>query len=129
MQDRAAEAAAAPSWESATAGEVLSAYLHAQAGDFLRSLRLHRESGSDVREAAEAARLLRRAARRISGALYVYRPLTDTAWSDQLRTELAWLSGTLAREHAYAERLDRLRGALHRLSGAGGPADRASQGE
>ncbi|CAM5344081.1 hypothetical protein SANTM175S_01083 [Streptomyces antimycoticus] len=127
--ERAAEAAAAPSWESATAGEVLSAYLHAQAGDFLRSLRLHRESGSDVREAAEAARLLRRAARRISGALYVYRPLTDTAWSDELRTELAWLSGTLAREHAYAERLDRLRGALHRLSGAGGPSDRSSQGE
>nr|WP_308124436.1 CHAD domain-containing protein [Streptomyces sp. NEAU-YJ-81] len=128
-QDRATEAAAAPSWESATAGEVLSAYLHAQAGDFLRSLRLHRESGSDVQDAAEAARLLRRAARRISGALYVYRPLTDTAWSDQLRTELAWLSGTLAREHAYAERLDRLRGALHRLSGAGGPSDRSSQAE
>nr|WP_246586370.1 CHAD domain-containing protein [Streptomyces yatensis] len=127
--ERAAEAAAAPSWESATAGEVLSAYLHAQAGDFLRSLRLHRESGSDVQEAAEAARLLRRAARRISGALYVYRPLTDTAWSDELRTELAWLSGTLAREHAYAERLERLRGALHRLSGAGGPSDRSSQGE
>ncbi|EXU63862.1 hypothetical protein Z951_33705 [Streptomyces sp. PRh5] len=108
---------------------MLSAYLHAQAGDFLRSLRLHRESGSDVHEAAEAARLLRRAARRISGALYVYRPLTDTAWSDELRAELAWLSGTLAREHAYAERLDRLRGALHRLSGAGGPSDRSPQGE
>ncbi|MBO3674156.1 CHAD domain-containing protein [Streptomyces sp. NEAU-YJ-81] len=92
-------------------------------------MRLHRESGSDVQDAAEAARLLRRAARRISGALYVYRPLTDTAWSDQLRTELAWLSGTLAREHAYAERLDRLRGALHRLSGAGGPSDRSSQAE
>ncbi|MEU4893796.1 CHAD domain-containing protein [Streptomyces sp. NPDC044780] len=130
----ATAAAAGPPWgESATAGEVLSAYLHAQAGDFLRSLRLHRESGSDVVEAAEAARLLCRAARRISGVLYVYRPLTDTAWSDQLRTELAWLSGTLAREHAYAERLARLRGALHRLSGAGGPADRladrSTQGE
>ncbi|WP_413803958.1 CHAD domain-containing protein [Streptomyces iranensis] len=119
----------APAWEAATAGEVLSAYLHAQAGNFLRSLRLHRESGSDVQEAAEAARLLRRAARRISGALYVYRPITDPAWSDELRTELAWLSGTLAREHAYAERLDRLRGALHRLSGAGGPSDRSPQGE
>ncbi|MBI0299548.1 CHAD domain-containing protein [Streptomyces sp. PRKS01-29] len=90
---------------------------------------MHRESGSDVQEAAEAARLLRRAARRISGALYVYRPITDTAWSDELRTELAWLSGTLAREHAYAERLDRLRGALYRLSGAGAPSDRAPQGE
>ncbi|WP_391858551.1 CHAD domain-containing protein [Streptomyces rugosispiralis] len=146
VTDRAAETATAPygasaasaasaassraaAWESATAGEVLSTYLHAQAGDFLRSLRLHRESGSDVQEAAEAARLLRRAARRISGALYVYRPLTDTAWSDELRTELAWLSGTLAREHGYAERLDRLRGALHRLSGAGGPSDRSAQGE
>ncbi|MCD9593363.1 CHAD domain-containing protein, partial [Streptomyces sp. 8ZJF_21] len=129
VTDRAAEAVAAPSWESVTAGEVLSAYLHAQAGDFLRSLRLHRESGSDVQEAAEAARLLRRSARRISGALYVYRPLTDTAWSDELRTELAWLSGTLAREHAYEERLERLRGALHRLSGAGGPSDRSPQGE
>ncbi|MET7934776.1 hypothetical protein [Streptomyces sp. NPDC005322] len=113
----------------ATAGEVLSAYLHAHAADFLRSLRLHRESGSDVEEAAEAARLLGRAARRISGALYVYRPLTDTAWSDQLRAELAWLSGTLAQEHAYAERLARLRGALHRLSGAGGPPDRPPLGE
>ncbi|MFF5670102.1 CHAD domain-containing protein [Streptomyces hygroscopicus] len=130
---RAAErtaGAVGPSWgESATAGEVLSAYLHAQAGDFLRSLRLHRESGSDVAEAAEAARLLRRAARRISGALHVYRPITDPAWSDQLRTELAWLSGTLAREHAYAERLTRLRGALYRLSGAGGPSDRSAPGE
>nr|WP_060948157.1 CHAD domain-containing protein [Streptomyces hygroscopicus] len=127
--DRAAEAVG-PSWgESATAGEVLSAYLHAQAGDFLRSLRLHRESGSDVAEAAEAARLLRRAARRISGALHVYRPIIDPAWSDQLRSELAWLSGTLAREHAYAERLTRLRGALYRLSGAGGPSDRSAPGE
>ncbi|MBL1095268.1 CHAD domain-containing protein [Streptomyces coffeae] len=106
------------------AGDVLAAYLNAQAGDFLRSLRLHREAGSDVEAAAEAARLLHRAARRISGALSVYRPLTDTAWSDELRAELAWLSGTLALEHAYTERLSRLRGALHRLSGTGGPPDR-----
>ena len=103
----------------ATAGEVLSEYLHAQAGDFLRSLRLHGESGADLEEAAEAARLLRRAARRISGALSVYRPITDTAWSDQLRAELAWLSGTLGLEHAYAGRLARLRDAMHRLSGTG----------
>ncbi len=107
-----------------TAGEVLASYLNAQAGDFLRSLRLHRESGSDVESAAEAARLLRRAARRISGALSVYRPLTDTAWSDELRAELAWLSGLLALEHAYTERLSRLRSTLQRLSGAGGPPDR-----
>ncbi|MEV0261466.1 CHAD domain-containing protein [Streptomyces sp. NPDC050617] len=107
-----------------TAADVLSRYLNARSADFLRSLRLHAESGADADDAVEAARLLRRSARRISGALYVYRPLTDTDWSDQLRAELAWLSGTLAREHAYAARLTRLRGALHRLSGA---ADRPQQ--
>ncbi|MET7905969.1 CHAD domain-containing protein [Streptomyces sp. NPDC005355] len=129
MTERTTELPEGSAAGRATAGEVLSAYLHAQAGDFLRSLRLHRESGSDVEEAAEAARLLRRAARRISGALYVYRPLTDTAWSDQLRAELAWLSGTLALEHAYAERLARLRCALHRLSGVGGQPDRSPLGD
>lgn len=119
-----AEAAAAgPALATATAGDVLSWYLNTQAGDFLRSLRQQRESGADAEEAAEAARLLRRCARRISGTLWVYRPITDTAWADQLRTELVWLSGTLALEHAYAARLTRLRGALHRLSGAGAPAD------
>ncbi|MGX8907645.1 CHAD domain-containing protein [Streptomyces netropsis] len=103
----------------ATAGEVLASYLHTQATEFLRSLRSHGESGADAEDATEAARLLRRSARRLSGALHVYRPLTDTAWTDQLRSELVWLSETLAREHAYAARLARLRGALHRLSGAG----------
>lgn len=101
----------------ATASDVLSAYLHAQATDFLRSLRLHRESGADAEDAGEASRLLRRSARRISGTLHVYRPLTDAVWTDQLRGELAWLSDVLAREYAYAARLARLRGALHRLSG------------
>ncbi|QKV97747.1 CHAD domain-containing protein [Streptomyces sp. NA02950] len=119
----------APAASPPTAGDVLASYLNAQAGDFLRSLRLHRESGSDAEESAEAARLLRRAARRISGALSVYRPLTDTAWSDELRAELAWLSGTLALEHAYTERLSRLRDALHRLSGTGGPPDRPAAEE
>ncbi|MGK5732501.1 CHAD domain-containing protein [Streptomyces sp. URMC 124] len=103
---------------TATAGDVLADYLQAQAVEFLRSLRLHGESGADADEAGEAARLLRRSARRIAGVLYVYRPLTDTDWTDQLRTELVWLSDVLGREHAYAARLARLRGALHRLSGA-----------
>ncbi|MES4901460.1 MULTISPECIES: CHAD domain-containing protein [unclassified Streptomyces] len=119
-------AAAGPALATGTAGDVLAWYLNTQAGDFLRSLRQQRESGADADEAAEAARLLRRCARRISGTLYVYRPLTDTAWADQLRTELVWLSGTLALEHAYAARLTRLRGALHRLSGAGAPVDGAA---
>ncbi|MEV4437672.1 CHAD domain-containing protein [Streptomyces sp. NPDC049577] len=105
---------------AATAGDVLSSYLHAQATEFLRSLRLHGESGSDAEDATEAVRLLRRSARRIAGTLHVYRPLTDVVWTDQLRAELIWLSGTLGREHAYAARLARLRGALHRLSGSDG---------
>ncbi|WP_110943811.1 CHAD domain-containing protein [Streptomyces niger] len=109
-----------PSPDRATAGEVLSAYLHEQSTAFLRGLRLHRESGSDARGAGDAARELRAAARRISGALLTFRPLTDEAWADQLRSELSWLSGTLAREHSYADRLERLLSALHRLAG---PAD------
>ncbi|MFI1965877.1 CHAD domain-containing protein [Streptomyces pathocidini] len=104
-----------------SARDLLAGYLHAQAAEFLRSLRLHRESGADAEEAVEAVRQLRGSARRISGALYTFRPLTDTAWADPLRAELAWLSGTLAREHAYAARLARLRAALHRLSGAESP--------
>ncbi|MGX1886401.1 CHAD domain-containing protein [Streptomyces sp. NPDC055287] len=105
--------------------ELLASYLHTQAGDFLRSLRLHRESGQDPQRAAdavEAARALRGSARRISGTLHTFRPLTETGWADTLRAELAWLSGTLAREHAYAGRLNRLLEALNRLSGTGGGA-------
>ncbi|MFD5750989.1 CHAD domain-containing protein [Streptomyces sp. NPDC127033] len=101
-----------------TAGEVLSGYLHARAGDFLRGLRLYGESGADTAAAEEAARTLRGAARRIGGALHTYRPLLDQGPADQLRTELAWLSGTLAQEHACTARLHRLVGALARLSGA-----------
>lgn len=101
-----------------TAGEALARYLHAQAADFLRSLRLHSESGAEAAGAAEAARALRRAARRISGTLHTFRPLVDPAWADELRTELTWLSATLAQEHACASRLGRLLDALSRLSGA-----------
>ncbi|GGT55412.1 CHAD domain-containing protein [Streptomyces purpureus] len=102
-----------------TAGEVLAPYLHTQAGAFLRSLRLHAEAGADTAGAAEAAQALRCAARRISGTLHTFRPLLDAAWSDQLRAELAWLSGTLALEHACTARLVRLLDALSRLSGSG----------
>ncbi|MFD8967581.1 CHAD domain-containing protein [Streptomyces sp. NPDC059568] len=101
-----------------TAGEVLAGYLHARAGDFLRGLRMYGESGSDTAAAEAAARTLRGAARRIGGGLHTYRPLLDPAWADQLRTELGWLSGTLAQEHACTSRLHRLLGALARLSGA-----------
>ncbi|WP_193433182.1 CHAD domain-containing protein [Streptomyces silaceus] len=110
------------------AGEALSAYLQDQATEFLRSLRLHRESTTDAQGAEEslaAAHSLRRAARRIGATLHTFRPLLDPEWSASLRPELSWLSGTLAQEHAYATRLHRLLEALHRLSGSApvpGPA-------
>ncbi|MYS74675.1 CHAD domain-containing protein, partial [Streptomyces sp. SID5926] len=72
------------------------------------------QPGDDV----DAARALRRAARRISGTLHTFQPLLDAAWAEEMRPELAWLSGTLALEHAYASRLERLLQALHRLSGS-----------
>ncbi|MEJ8649859.1 CHAD domain-containing protein [Streptomyces sp. MS1.AVA.3] len=107
-----------------TAEEVLAGYLHQQSADFLRSLRLHRESGSDAEGAGEAARQLRRAARRISATLHTFRPLTEEAWADQLRSELGWLSGTLAREQACSARRERLMTALQRLTGRGERPDR-----
>ncbi|MFF9865472.1 CHAD domain-containing protein [Streptomyces sp. NPDC013953] len=102
--------------DQVTAGDVLAPYLHARAGDFLRNLRLHTQSGADTTGAEAAARGLRAAARRISGTLHTFRPVLDAAWADQLRTELAWLSGILAQEHACTSRLVRLVDALSRLT-------------
>ncbi|MEU4033577.1 CHAD domain-containing protein [Streptomyces collinus] len=103
-------------------GDALAVYLRAQATEFLRALRLHRETGGSTaggaQETVDAARALRRSARRISGSLHTFRPLLDADWSEEIRPELAWLSGTLGLEHAYAARLERLLLALHRLSGA-----------
>ncbi|MET9356791.1 CHAD domain-containing protein [Streptomyces sp. NPDC006617] len=122
-------------------------YLRAQATEFLRALRRHRESGPGAgagtgagpgtgtaaaangaigepgrpaqhADDVDAARALRRAARRISGTLHTFQPLLDPGWAEEMRPELAWLSGTLALEHAYASRLERLLQALHRLSGS-----------
>lgn len=115
-----------------TAGAVLAPYLRAQAADFLRSLRLHREnsapSDAGPQAAEQATGALRRSSRRISGTLHTFRAALDPLWAEQLRTELAWLSGTLAREHAYADRLSRLLEALHGLSGAALPTARAESG-
>ncbi|MEU9475751.1 CHAD domain-containing protein [Streptomyces sp. NPDC048191] len=115
-------------------GDALAAYLRTQATEFLRALRLHRETGgagggapardrsgvgeNGAKESVDAARALRRSARRISGSLHTFRPLLDPGWSEEMRPELAWLSGTLGLEHACEARLDRLLLALHRLSGA-----------
>ncbi|NNN37081.1 CHAD domain-containing protein, partial [Streptomyces sp. S3(2020)] len=103
-------------------GDALAGYLRAQATEFLRALRLHRESGAAAGHGSEppvdAARALRRSARRISGSLHTFRPLLEADWSERMRPELAWVSGTLASEHACEARLERLLLALHRLSGA-----------
>ncbi|MFJ7062379.1 CHAD domain-containing protein [Streptomyces griseobrunneus] len=116
--------------DGVTAEAVLAPYLRGQAADFLRSLRLHREhsapSDAGGQGAEAASRALRRSARRISGSLHTFRSTLDPVWADHLRTELAWLSGTLAREHAYADRLTRLLDALHQLSGASLPAARGA---
>ncbi|MFI1204670.1 CHAD domain-containing protein [Streptomyces sp. NPDC020883] len=118
-----------PGLAGRTAEEVLAGYLHRHSADFLRSLRLHREAGPDAAGAGEAARQLRRAARRISATLYTFRPLTEEVWADQLRTELGWLSGTFAREQACVARRDRLMAALQRLTGRGErPAERGGRG-
>ncbi|MET8983299.1 CHAD domain-containing protein [Streptomyces sp. NPDC004539] len=104
-----------------TTGDLLAAYLRSQATEFLRALRLHRETGAGaapVDDSPDAARALRRSARRISGSLHTFRPLLDPDWAEQIRPELAWLSGTLALEHSCEARLERLLLALHRLSGA-----------
>ncbi|WP_435863311.1 CHAD domain-containing protein [Streptomyces tendae] len=171
------DAGAGPRAEADT--DALVGYLRAQATEFLRALRRHRESGTAAGSApatgtggvagagtgagartgagtrtgpgthagagtrtgpgthagangthggpdqapppaddVDAARALRRAARRISATLHTFQPLLDADWAEEMRPELAWLSGTLAMEHAYASRLERLLQALHRLSGS-----------
>ncbi|WP_435283164.1 CHAD domain-containing protein [Streptomyces koelreuteriae] len=105
----------------APTGDALADYLRAQATEFLRALRLHRETGSGAgasEGSADAARALRRSARRISSSLHTFQSLLDTDWCEGMRPELAWVSGTLAMEHAYTSRLERLLNALHRLSGS-----------
>ncbi|MFF3731269.1 CHAD domain-containing protein [Streptomyces sp. NPDC002476] len=115
-----------------TAGAVLAPYLQERAAEFLRGLRLHREhsapSDAGTRTAEEAAAALRRSSRRIGGTLHTFRTALDPAWAEHLRAELAWLSGTLAREHAYATRLNRLLEALHHVSGGPLPAARKATG-
>ncbi|MET8167898.1 CHAD domain-containing protein [Streptomyces sp. NPDC005329] len=116
-----------------TTGEALAGYLRGQATEFLRALRLHRETGGAVSNGSssastggaasaevrvDAVRALRRSARRISGSLHTFRPLLEPEWAEGIRPELAWLSGTLALEQAYGARLERLLLALNRLSGS-----------
>ncbi|WP_432110031.1 CHAD domain-containing protein [Streptomyces sp. AA1529] len=120
-----------------TVAEVLGGYLQEQAAEFLRGLRTHAQGtgagtggtgagpggtagAADPARAAASVGALRSAARRMNGVLVTYRALLDPVWADDLRTELSWLAGVVAREYACADRLERLSGALHRL--ASGPA-------
>ncbi|MCA2199200.1 CHAD domain-containing protein [Streptomyces sp. SMS_SU21] len=96
--------------------DVLARHLRARSTEFLRALRLHRGAATPE-DSAEAARALRRAARRISAGLYTFRPALDPSWSRALGPELAWVSGTLSQEDACTTRLARLLEALHHLSG------------
>ncbi|MFJ9664199.1 CHAD domain-containing protein [Streptomyces sp. NPDC101219] len=98
----------------------LERHLRSWATEFLRALRAHREAGAGAapEESAEAARALRRSARRLSAGLHTFQPLLDRDWAQALSPELAWVSGTLAVEHGCTARLERLLLALHRLSGA-----------
>ncbi|MET7478543.1 CHAD domain-containing protein [Streptomyces sp. NPDC005648] len=110
-----------PTAGPAPTGDALAGYLRAQATEFLRALRQHRETGPAAgasEDSVDPTRALRRSVRRISGSLHTYRPLLESDWSELLRPELAWLSGTLSMEHGYAARLERLVLALQRLSGA-----------
>ncbi|MCZ7415011.1 CHAD domain-containing protein [Streptomyces sp. WMMC897] len=119
---------APPAPVAGTAGELLSGYLHHQAAELLRALRMHEETAGSpeaVTETAHAVRLLRRAARRISATLHTFRRLLDPAWADELSAELNWLSELLTREYDYANRLERLLSALHRLSSAPEESDGA----
>ncbi|MET9863347.1 CHAD domain-containing protein [Streptomyces smyrnaeus] len=142
----ATSACADPEALAGTAAEVLGGYLHERAAEFLRGLRDHAQgtgaasgasgpgpggaSGTaDPARAAASVETLRGAARRLNGALITYRSLLDPVWADDLRTELSWLAGALASEYAYAARLERLLGALHRLASGGGTGGTGREGE
>ncbi|MEW2219989.1 CHAD domain-containing protein [Streptomyces sp. NPDC006990] len=124
-----------------TVAEVLGGYLQERAAEFLRGLRDHAPGtgagtggagagpggpagAADPARAAASVGALRSAARRMNGVLVTYRALLDPVWADDLRTELSWLAGVVAREYACADRLERLSGALHRLaSGTAGSGE------
>jgi hypothetical protein len=115
---------------AATAGEVLGAYLTAQAGAFLRALPPARgEAGGRPGEAAVRTDELLRAVRRIGGTLHTFDPVVDPGWAQELREELRWLLGILTQEPACNRRLAQLLAALDSLSGIAPPAIPVQRGE
>ncbi|MGJ3560142.1 hypothetical protein ACR6C2_22280 [Streptomyces sp. INA 01156] len=102
----------------------LAGYLRAQATEFLRALRLHGEAGRARRPRRVPPRRRSRCAVRPAGSAAACTP-SRRSWTRLVRgdaPELAWVSGTLALEHACSARLERLLLALHRLSGTAFPA-------
>ncbi|MEV7775215.1 CHAD domain-containing protein [Kitasatospora sp. NPDC086791] len=108
---------------TATAGDILSRRLTAQAGAFLRALPLAvgevgaRPGAVSVVPAAGTADLLR-TVRRIGGLLHTFGSLFEQSWAQESRTELRWLLNLLALEPGYVRRSARLLGALDSLSGS-----------
>lgn len=110
---------------TATAGEVLSGYLTAQAGVFLRALpQAVGEAGArpgalpsvnSPTGAAGTGELLS-SVRRIGGALHTFGAVFEHNWAQESRTELRWLLNLLAQEPAYVRRSARLLAALDSLS-------------
>ncbi|RKT16496.1 CHAD domain-containing protein [Streptomyces sp. 1114.5] len=107
---------------TATAGDILSRHLTAQAGAFLRALPLAvgevgaRPGTASVVPAAGTSDLLR-AVRRIGGLLHTFGAVFEPVWAQESRTELRWLLNLLALEPGYVRRSARLLGALDSLSG------------
>ncbi|GAA1227866.1 CHAD domain-containing protein [Kitasatospora nipponensis] len=122
---------------TATAGEVLSGYLTAQAGNFLRALpQAVGEAGArpgavpslnSPTGAAGTGELLR-AVRRIGGALHTFGPLFEPSWAREARAELRWLLNLLAQEPAYLRRSARLLAALDSLSATGAASEGGGPG-
>ncbi|MFF4651857.1 CHAD domain-containing protein [Streptomyces sp. NPDC001380] len=120
---------------AATAGDVLTVHLTAQAGAFLRALPLvhalprtdgppRADGGPDDRGPggpADRVGELLRAVRRVGGALHTFAAVVQPGWAQELRDELRWLLGTLSREPSCDRRLARLLGSLDSLTGTAAP--------
>ncbi|GHH79612.1 CHAD domain-containing protein [Kitasatospora indigofera] len=107
---------------TATAGEILSRHLTAQAGAFLRALpqavgEVGSRPGAVLHPSAGTADLLR-AVRRIGGVLHTFAASFEPSWAQESRAELRWLLNLLAQEPGYLRRSTRLLGALDSLSAA-----------
>ncbi|MFJ7250355.1 CHAD domain-containing protein [Kitasatospora sp. NPDC098652] len=107
---------------TATAGDILSRQLTAQAGAFLRALPLAvgevgARPGSAAAVPASGTADLLRAVRRIGGLLHTFGAVFEQSWAQESRTELRWLLNLLALEPGYVRRSARLLDAVDSLSG------------